>query len=68
MELKIHDSFLYTLTFADDQVVIAAVYDDASTWPEIQDDDEYEQRAIEISLENTEYLVMGADGHGKRCN
>ena len=67
MGLQIDVSYLYTLLFADDQVVIAADIDDVSYMTR-KLEEEYNRRGLEINFEKTEYLTVGAEGEKLNIN
>lgn len=67
MGIQIDDSYLYTLLFADDQVIIAADTDDASYMTR-KLEEEFNKWGLEINFGKTEYLVIGAEGENLDIN
>lgn len=61
MGIKIDTSYIYTLLFADDQVVLASDADDANYMVR-KLHEEYKKWGLEINFEKTEYLVVGSKG------
>lgn len=61
MGIPIKDSVLYTLLFADDQVVIAACREDAKYMTR-KLNEKYNKWGLEINYKKTDYLVQGTDG------
>lgn len=60
MGLPLDDGTIYTLSFADDQVVIAQDYEDMEymTRKLIE---QYEKWGLEVNLEKTEYMCIGGE-------
>jgi len=56
MGIPVRDSFLYTLSFADDQVVMAQDEEDLSFMVR-KLEEEYTKNGLEINLKKTEYLA-----------
>jgi len=61
MGIPINDKFLYTLLFADDQVVVAMDEQD-SNYMIRKLHEEYKNWGLDINYEKTEQLIIGRDG------
>lgn len=62
MGVKMEDGTIYSLLFADDQVILAEDEEDVSyMFRKLVE--EYEKWGLEINLQKTEYMVIGAQGH-----
>lgn len=62
MGIQLEDGHLYTLLFADDQVVLAEDEDDASYMVR-KLIEEYDDWGLEINLQKTQYMVVGGQGN-----
>lgn len=62
MGIQIGDSKLYTLLFADDQIVIAEDEDDASYMTR-KLKEEFLKWGLTINMDKTKYLIVEGDGH-----
>ena len=62
MGIPINDKFLYTLLFADDQVVVAMDEQDSSYMIR-KLHEQYKQWGLDINYEKTEQLIIGREGN-----
>lgn len=67
MGVKIEDSMLYSLHFADDQVLFAEDEDDI-LYMLRKLHEEYSEWGLEINLSKTEYMVVGASAKGLKLD
>ena len=61
MGIPINDKFLYTLLFADDQVVVAMDEQD-SNYMTRKLHEQYKNWGLDINYVKTEQLIIGRDG------
>src|SRR5215510_6563048 len=62
MGIPINDKFLYTLLFADDQVMVAMDEQDSSYMIR-KLHEQYKQWGLDINYEKMEQLIMGREGN-----
>lgn len=60
MGMPLNESILYTLCFADDQIVIAQDHDDMNYMMR-KLIEEYEKWGLEVNLKKTEYMCLGGE-------
>ena len=65
MGIPINDKFLYTLLFADDQVVLAMHAQD-SNYMIRKLHEQYKRWGLEINYAKTEQMTIGREGYGNR--
>lgn len=60
MGIPLNESILFTLCFADDQVVLAQDYEDLAYMTR-KLVEEYEIWGLEVNISKTEYMYIGGD-------